>query len=311
MGSQATLVAIIFALVSMATKAAATLPQPAGTTHYKLIWADEFDIDGTPDPARWTFEHGFVRNQELQWYQPDNARCEGGVLKITGRREQVANPRYDADSRDWRRNRQYAHYTSSCIESRKSFTFRYGRLEVKARIPVVPGSWPAIWTLGNHGGWPACGEIDVMEFYRVPPADVNIHHQAQAERSVPVILANACWQGANGRDAWNTGRWPFTRWTSKDADWASKFHVWRMDWTPEAIKIYLDDELLNDIPTSQADADRPGYFNPFSNSLEGFGHYILLNLAIGGCGGTPDDTAFPLIYEIDYVRVYEEVKSEK
>ena len=93
----------------MATKATATVHLPAGTTHYELIWADEFDIDGAPDPARWTFEHGFVRNQELQWYQPDNARCEGGVLKITGRREQVANPRYDADSRDWRRNRPGSH----------------------------------------------------------------------------------------------------------------------------------------------------------------------------------------------------------
>ncbi len=283
---------------------AETRPHSTDTCRYELVWADEFDVDGAPDPALWNYEHGFVRNQELQWYQQDNARCEGGLLKITGRREQVENPRYEADSRDWRRNRQYAEYTSSCIESRKSFSFRYGRLEVKARIPVAPGAWPAIWTLGNRWGWPACGEIDVMEFYRVPQADVNIHHQAQAERTVPVVLANACWQGANGRDAWNTGRWPFTRWTAADADWAARFHVWRMDWTAEAIKIYLDDELLNDIPTAQADADRPGYVNPFRNDVEGFGHYILLNLAIGGCGGTPDDDAFPLVYEIDYVRVY-------
>lgn len=144
-----------------------------------------------------------------------------------------------------------------------------------------------------------------MEYYRVPPADVNIHHQAQAQRTVPVLLANACWQGADGRDAWNTGRWPFTRWTSADPDWASKFHTWRMDWTPEAIRLYLDDELLNDIPTSQAEPTREGGFNPFRNDRPGFGQYILLNLAIGGCGGEVDDTAFPMVYEVDYVRVYQ------
>ena len=271
----------------------------------KLIWHDEFDRPGAPDPSRWQFEHGFVRNQELQWYQPQNARVIDGVLQITGRRERVANPNYQADSRNWKRNRQWAEYTSSCIESRERFTFHYGRLEVRARIPIAPGAWPAIWTLGNQGGWPACGEVDLMEYYRVPPADVNIHHQAQARRTVPVLLANACWQGEDGRDAWNTGRWPFTRWTAVDPDWASKFHVWRMDWTPDAIRLYLDDELLNDIPTSQAEPTREGGFNPFRNDRPDFGQYILLNLAIGGCGGEVDDTAFPMVYEVDYVRVYQ------
>lgn len=271
----------------------------------KLVWHDEFDQPGAPDPDRWQFEHGFVRNQELQWYQPQNARVCGGVLQITGRRERVKNPAYQPDSRNWKRNREYAEYTSSCLESRQRFEFHYGRLEVRARIPIAPGAWPAIWTLGNQGGWPACGEVDLMEYYRVPPADVNIHHQAQAQRTVPVLLANACWQGADGRDAWNTGRWPFTRWTSADPDWASKFHTWRMDWTPEAIRLYLDDELLNDIPTSQAEPTREGGFNPFRNDRPGFGQYILLNLAIGGCGGEVDDTAFPMVYEVDYVRVYQ------
>lgn len=281
---------------------------PAGPRTYegmKLVWHDEFDQPGAPNPDHWQFEHGFVRNQELQWYQPQNARISGGVLQITGRRERVKNPAYQPDSRNWKRNREYAEYTSACLESRQRFEFHYGRLEVRARIPIAPGAWPAIWTLGNQGGWPAGGEVDLMEYYRVPPADVNIHHQAQAQRTVPVLLANACWQGADGRDAWNTGRWPFTRWTSADPDWASKFHIWRMDWTPEAIRLYLDDELLNDIPTSQAEPTREGGFNPFRNDRPGFGQYILLNLAIGGCGGEVDDTAFPMVYEVDYVRVYQ------
>ncbi|MBO4906031.1 MAG: glycoside hydrolase family 16 protein [Bacteroidaceae bacterium] len=277
---------------------------------WKLIWADEFDTDGEPAP-HWNYEHGFVRNHELQWYQPQNARVVDGVLQITGRLETVENTRFDASSNDWRRNRREARYTSACITTAKSFHFRYGRLEVRARIPVAEGAWPAIWTLGNQWGWPACGEIDVMEFYRVPPTTMGVHHDDQSaatQRSLPIILANACWQGEHGGDKWNTCRVPYSHFTERDAEWASKFHTWRMDWTPDAIRLYLDDELLNDIHTSLAqNGGGPNHdVNPFANDIEGFGHYILLNLAIGSSGGTPDELAFPLLYEIDYVRVYQQ-----
>src|SRR6478735_7739119 len=89
-------------------------PAPA----YELVWADEFDRDGRPDPAKWTYETGFVRNDELQWYQPENARCEGGLLIIESRRERKPNPSYDATSTNWRRNRQFAEYTSACLTTR-------------------------------------------------------------------------------------------------------------------------------------------------------------------------------------------------
>lgn len=271
-----------------------------------LVWHDEFDYAGRPDSSKWDFEHGFVRNQELQWYQPQNAVVADGVLRISALREQVPNPRYRAGSNNWKHNREYAEYTSSCLRTMRHFTYKYGRLEVRAKIPVAPGAWPAIWTLGNRGGWPGGGEVDVMEFYRVPPSSMGIHHTTGEQgRTFPIILANACWQGANGRDAWNTKRIPFTHFTEKDEHWADKFHVWRMDWDEEHIRLYLDDELLNTIPTKQADPQRPGNFNPFANDLPGFGHYILLNLAIGSSGGTPDDSAFPMVYEIDYVRVFQ------
>ena len=274
----------------------------------QLVWHDEFDQPGRPDSTKWDFEHGFVRNQELQWYQPQNATVVNGVLRITARCEDVPNPSYQPGSNNWKRNREKARYTSACLRTMRSFSYRYGRLEVRARIPVAPGSWPAIWTLGNRGGWPAGGEVDVMEYYRVPPESMGIHHTTgEHGRTYPIILANACWQGANGRDAWNTKRVPFTHFTDKDPQWADKFHVWRMDWDEQAIRLYLDDELLNDIPTAQAAPVRPGNFNPFANNLPGFGHYILLNLAIGSSGGTPDDTAFPMVYDIDYVRVFQPI----
>lgn len=274
---------------------------------WKLIWADEFNQDGPVDSTRWGFEYGFVRNRELQWYQPQNAEVRGGCLRITGRKERVKNPRYvpertDADTgasrqqrrrqRSWQQSREYAEYTSSCVRTMRHFSFLFGRLEVRARIPVGGGAWPAIWTLGEGRGWPACGEIDVMEFYRVPPAEMGIDHRADGERTLPIILANACWAGDNGRDAWNTNRHPLSHFTDRDPDWTSRFHTWRMDWTPDSINLFLDNECLAAMP----------------NKLPHIPHYILLNLAIGSSGGTPDPLAFPMVYEVDYVRVYQRGK---
>jgi beta-glucanase (GH16 family) len=256
---------------------------------YQLVWSEEFNADGKVDTALWRYEHGFVRNNEAQWYQEDNAFCRDGILIIEGRHEQVANPRYEAGSRDWRRNRKTAEYTSASINTRSKKEFLYGRFEVRARIPTGGGSWPAIWTLGTKYPWPSNGEIDIMEYYRV--------------KGVPHILANVAWGTDIPYNAkWDTGLIPFTHFTDKDPLWASKFHVWRMDWTPEAIRLYLDDELLNETLLSETINGSIGeYTNPFQQT-----HYILLNLAIGGNnGGTPDNTAFPMRYEIDYVRVYQ------
>jgi beta-glucanase (GH16 family) len=163
-------------------------------------------------------------------------------------------------------------------------------LEVRAKIPTAGGSWPAIWLLGKGMPWPSCGEIDVMEYYRI--------------QGVPHILANAAWGNDRRYQAvWNSKKTPFSHFTEKDALWAEKFHVWRMDWTPQAIRIYLDDELLNDIPMSQTVNGSIGqHLNPFTRP-----QYLLLNLALGGDnGGEIDETAFPMKYEIDYVRVYQQ-----
>jgi beta-glucanase (GH16 family) len=254
-----------------------------------LVWSDEFDGDGKPDPALWSDEQGFVRNEEFQWYQPDNANCRNGILTIEARKEQIENPNYLADSNDWRKNRKYADYTSSCIKTVGKKEFLYGRFEVRAKIPTAGGSWPAIWTLGNAMSWPSCGEIDIMEYYPI--------------RDVPHILANTAWGTDKSNNAkWDSATIPFSHFTDKNPDWANEFHIWRMDWDEEAIRLYLDDELLNETLLKDTQNGAIGnYTNPFRQP-----HYILLNLAIGGQnGGTPDDAAFPLKYEIDYVRVYQ------
>ncbi len=254
---------------------------------YELIWADEFDAVGKPNEAFWSYETGFVRNEELQWYQADNASLKDGVLCIEGRRQQVNNPDYKRRSDDWRKNRKTAEYTSACIKTKDKFSFKYGIMEVRARIDTSLGMWPAIWTLGVEGQWPSNGEVDQLEYYR---------HEGEAK-----ILANAAWANGNMKPVWDSAKIPFKDFLAKQPDWADRFHIWKMEWTEEYIRLYLDDELLNEVDLSKTiNADGT---NPFHQP-----QYILLNLAIGANGGDPSATTFPRTYEVDYVRVYQPKK---
>ncbi len=256
---------------------------------YKLVWSDEFNADGRLDTCVWNYENGFARNHELQWYQPDNAYCRDGLLVIEARKEKRPNPWYRKGSTDWRTSRDSIECTSSSVNTLGKKEFMYGRFVVRARIPVGKGAWPAIWTLGNAMEWPSNGEIDIMEFYR--------------KQGVPHILANAAW-GTDRRYVakWNSKAVPFAHFLEKDPDWASEFHIWRMDWDEEAIRLYLDDELLNEILLKDTFNGKLGEGkNPFMQP-----HYVLLNLAVGGDnGGEVSDEAYPMRYEIDYVRVYQ------
>ncbi len=253
---------------------------------YELVWADEFDTDGRLNEDNWSYERGFVRNSEPQWYQPDNAICEDGNLVITARVETVANPNYNPSSSSWKENRQYAYYTSSSVITAHKQDLLYGRMEIRAKIPTSSGAWPAIWCKGypeTNGAWPACGEVDILEFYSKS------------------ILANVAWSNATGGSQWRTVKTPFTHFTGQDPDWSSKYHVWRMDWDSLSIRLYLDGELLN--VTSLARTVQPvGTYckveNPFKTPL-----FLLLNLALKDSDGI-DKSAFPLKYYIDYVRFY-------
>jgi beta-glucanase (GH16 family) len=251
---------------------------------YQLVWQEEFEKEGAVSDENWNFEKGFVRNNEMQWYQEANASQKGGMLFIEGRREKVANPAYEPGSENWKKSREFAEYTSSSINTRGKFEFQYGILEVKAKIDTASGMWPAIWTLGISKPWPANGEIDVMEFYQV--------------KGEPTILANAAWADASKRANWDEAKIPFADFLKKDPNWPEKFHIWKMDWTEDYIRLYLDGELLNEVNLKET--INPDGVNPFHQP-----HYILLNLALGSNGGDLSPTDFPREYVVDYVKVYQ------
>lgn len=248
---------------------------------YKLVWNDEFLINGTPDEKNWNYETGFVRNQESQWYQKENAFCKDGFLIIEARNENRANPIFVSKTdKDWRKNRDSIKVTSSCLITQGKHSWKYGRFEMRAKIPVGKGMWPAFWTLGVEGNWPSNGEIDIMEYYSGK------------------ILANAAWKSNTGNTAWDSKTVALTDFKK---DWANQFHIWRMDWDEHSIKLFVDNQLLNETSIKETIQNPNQKIIPFQQP-----HYLLVNLAVGGMNGGEFTTAsLPSKYIIDYIRVYQ------
>lgn len=257
---------------------------------YKLAFAEEFDQDGKVNTDRWNFETGMRRNHEDQVYTTDNAIVANGMLVIEARKEKVKNPDYKRYSSDWNKKNQYGEYSSSSIILKDPYKYHYGVYEVRAKIPVGTGYWPAIWGCGDKYEWPYNGELDIMEYYG------------------DAIHANLAW-GTNTR--WNAA------WSSKaprmsefEGDFADRFHIWRTEWDHNSLRIYLDDRLINETDLDRTVNPNPKQswynvdnYNPYRDPDNKFG--VWLNLALGGDnGGSLTNTKFPAQYLVDYVRVY-------
>lgn len=258
---------------------------PGEEPGWTLVWSDEFEKDGAPDSSKWVQEEGFIRNREEQYYTKDrreNARVEDGVLVIEARKESYPNARYDANvGRDWRKSQKNAECTSASLTTKGKASWKRGRVEVRAKIPQGRGVWPAIWMLGNNideVGWPACGEIDIMEYVGFAPDTIhaNIHTKKYNHTK------------GTGKGDKRTIKRPY-----------DDFHVWALEWTDTRLEIFVDDEKLFAYEKESNDPDVWPFDKP---------HYLILNLAIGGSWGGQkgvDDEIFPQKLLIDYVRVYE------
>ena len=254
---------------------------------WKLVWSDEFDRPGLPDPAKWGYEEGFIRNNEAQCYtreRSENARVENGQLILEARKERYKNPGFDPEAKGKgaaRRTKEYADYTSASLRTLGKASWSHGRIEVRAKLPKGKGTWPAIWTLGTNNkevGWPACGEIDIMEFVGFEPG---------------VIHANIHTRKYNHAQKTNKG----SQITIPDASEA--FHVYAMEWDGLRMDFFVDDKKYFTYENEKSGVEAWPYDQD---------QYLILNLAIGGAWGGAqgiDDGIFPQRFCIDYVRVYQ------
>ncbi|MDA3823937.1 MAG: family 16 glycosylhydrolase [Bacteroidales bacterium] len=237
---------------------------------YELFWADEFNYSGLPNPTIWTHESGGggFGNNEIQYYTKDdldNASVENGFLTITAMEESLGG----------------REYTSARLVSRGKFNFQYGKIEARIKTPYGQGIWPAFWMMGENisqVGWPACGEIDILELIG-----------GEGDGRDNTAYGTAHWD--------NNGSYASYGNNIKLASgiFADTFHIFSLEWTPSTLRCYMDGKQYNALSISSAG---------LSEFHENF--FILLNLAVGGnWPGYPDETTvFPQTLEVDYVRVY-------
>jgi beta-glucanase (GH16 family) len=266
-----TVLASVFFVVPFGISSCENDEKQTVTTKFSLVWADEFDVNGAPDAAKWTYDIGRGQNgwgnNELQFYtnSAENAVVQNGYLIITAKQQAMGG----------------ANYTSARIKTKGKFEQKYGRFEARIKMPLGKGMFPAFWMLGSNFdqvSWPQCGEIDIMEYLGNKPTEVfgTIHgpgYSAGNSISKKYSLPN---------DRFDNG-----------------FHVFGVEWTDHHINWYVDNVLYNQITIDKVREKGPWVFD---NSF-----FMLLNLAVGGnLPGSPDaNTTYPQRMIVDYVRVYQ------
>ena len=231
-----------------------------------LIFSDEFDTDGSPDNSKWGYDIGTGTNGwgngEKQYYtrRLENVKVEGGFLKITARKEDYGG----------------SAYTSARILTEGKFDFTYGKVEVRAKLPFGRGTWPAIWMLGSNlrsVGWPACGEIDIMEHWG--------HNQGTVQSALhnPSSFGNTINHGSQDLD-----------------DVSTAFHVYAVEWDNQEISFSVDGEVHYTYKPAKKNSETWPY---------AANQFLILNVAMGGSWFTIDPEFESSTMEIDYVRVYQ------
>ncbi len=239
---------------------------------YNLVWYDEFDYSGLPDPTKWDYdtegnEAGWGNNEAQHYTKANkkNAQVENGILKIIAHKEDFGGKRF----------------TSARLISKADW--KYGKIEVNAKLPPGRGTWSAIWMMPggwsfNDGNWPDIGEIDIMEHVG---HDLGVIHASAHSKDYQ-------WQANTQK----TG-------TISVTDVSEKFHSYILEWTPDVIKAFVDDSLYFEYRNESLGETKWPYDKPF---------YLIMNVAVGGAWGSMqgiDEDAFPQTMEVDYIRIYQ------
>lgn len=235
---------------------------------YKLAYDENFDDPATLD-RNFNFETGYCRNKENQYYRRENASVADGNLVIKA----------ESGADEWTDKDGGIHMTFYSSSVKSNARFHYGVWETRAKIPVGPGLWPAIWGTGNTREWPQAGEIDILEYY-----NFGLH-------------ANVAWGDSWQNPVWDAGFFPMSQFA---ANFDQDYHTWRMEWDHNSIRLYVDDRLLKETKLSRT-VNSDGY-NPYRD--ENNGYDIWLNLAIGGMNGGDYSGIKEAFYYVDYTRVY-------
>ncbi|HEY9115490.1 MAG TPA: glycoside hydrolase family 16 protein [Bacteroidales bacterium] len=245
-----------------------------GKDAYKLVWSDEFDYNGLPDSAKWKYdtegnEDGWGNN-EAQYYTEaieKNAYVKNGKLYIVAYKENIGNKEY----------------SSARLISKADW--KYGKIEVNAKLPDGRGTWSAIWMMPggwsySDGNWPDVGEIDIMEHVG---HDLGVIHASAHSKDYQ-------WQKQTQQTA-----------IISVPEVNQEFHSYSLDWTPEVLKAYVNDSLFFEYQNEGLGESKWPYDKPF---------YLILNLAVGGAWGSLqgiDESVFPQTMEVDYVRIYQKL----
>jgi len=241
---------------------------PLTYDNYDLVWNDEFDGIEI-DESNWVFEVGTGcpncgwGNNELQYYLKENAWIEEDVLVIEARNESF----------------QGSGYTSARIKTQGKYTFRYGRVDIRALLPGGQGIWPALWMLGENIssiGWPACGEIDIMEMIGGSGRENEVHGTLHWDNGGHVFTG----------DSYTLGRGVF----------ADEYHVFSIEWDPSSIRWFVNNTLFHEIDITAS------HMSEFQEN-----YFFIFNVAVGGnWPGSPDGTTrFPQQLKVDYIRVFQ------
>jgi beta-glucanase (GH16 family) len=268
-----------------------TCVSPFTGKKYTLKMIDDFN--GTSlDESIWTCEKNQRPGAELQLYMPENVEVRDSNLVLTAKKEDAT---YERDGKELT-----SHYTSGKVITRKKFNYQYGRTEIWAKLPKGPGVFPAFWSMGELRGWPWGGEIDIMEIVGGSDQWGNVYRDGQ-------VLASLHWCApeVEPHDAWVTGkgvnRGPYGEYSLPNRQngqvFGDEYHLFGAEWTKDKIIAYVDDIKYGERDLTEYSM-REAFHQP---------HFLLLNFALGGSwAGEVDDSLFPIEFDIDWVKVWQE-----